>query len=165
MAGFAVYQNQKQLHNGQGSLNPTSHVFDAEAVGAWRGLLHTIRQPGLNIRRIWMCIDSTSVIWCLRGNPSPTSQWAFLECQGAMETHDVSIKWTPGHSGIEGNEAADKLANLEASQPSPPTGKAAMPTLSGIKSIARQLLLGTQQMWWLEKKRNLSKWYGSWKLD
>jgi ribonuclease HI len=64
-----------------------------------------------------------------------------------METHDVSIKWAPGHSDIEGNEAADKLANLEASQPSPPTGKAAVPTLSGTKSIARQLLLSTQQMW------------------
>jgi hypothetical protein len=82
-----------------------------------------------------------------------------------METHDVSIKWAPGHSDIEGNEAADKLANLEAAQPSHPTGKAAMPTLSGIKTIARQLLLGTQQMWWLERKRKLSLWYKSWKLD
>jgi ribonuclease HI len=157
--GFAVYQGRKQLHTGRGSLHPTSHVFDAEAVGAWRGLQHTIRQPALNTRRIWLCIDSTAVIWCLRGDAPPTSQWAFLECHGAMETHDVSIKWAPGHLGIEGNEAADRLANLEAQHPSPPTGKAAMPTLSGIKTIARQTLRHTQQIWWSEKKTKLSVWY------
>jgi ribonuclease HI len=32
-----------------------------------------------------------------------------------METHDVSIRWALGHSDIEGNEAVDKLADLEAS--------------------------------------------------
>ena len=32
--GFAVYQDRKQLHTGRGLLYPTSHVFDAEAVGA-----------------------------------------------------------------------------------------------------------------------------------
>ena len=163
--GFAVYQNRKQLQTGRGSLSPTSHVFDAEAIGAWRGLQHTIRQPELRTCRIWLCIDSTSVIWCLRGDASPTSQWAFLECHGAMETHDVSIKWAPGHLGIEGNEAADRLANLEAQHPSPPTGKAAMPTLSGIKTMARKTLRRTQQTWWSEKKTKLSKWYKSWDLD
>jgi ribonuclease HI len=163
--GFAVYQNGKQLQSGRGSLNPTSHVFDAEAVGAWRGLQHTVRQPAFNTRRIWLCIDSTSVIWCLRGDAPPTSQWAFLECHGVMETHDVSIKWAPGHLGIEGNETADRLANLEAQHPSLPTGKAAMPTLSGIKSVARKALRSTQQIWWSDKKNKLSKWYKSWKLD
>jgi ribonuclease HI len=163
--GFAVYQNRKQLQTGRGSLSPTSHVFDAEAVGAWRGLQHTIRQPELRTCRIWLCIDSTSVIWCLRGDAAPTSQWAFLECHGAMDTHDISIKWAPGHLGIEGNEAADRLANLEAQHPSPPTRKAAMPTLSGIKTIARKTLRHTQQTWWSEKKTKLSKWYKSWDLD
>ena len=72
--GFALYQGRKQLHTGRGSLHSTSHVFDAEAGGAWRGLQHTIRQPALNTRRIWLCIDNTSVIWCLRGDAPPTSQ-------------------------------------------------------------------------------------------
>src|SRR5690349_9066705 len=79
-------------------------------VGAWRGLQHTIRQPTLNIRRIWLCIDSTLVIWGLRGDAPSTSQRTFLECHNAMETHHISIKWAPGHLGIEGNEIADRLA-------------------------------------------------------
>ncbi|KAJ8111137.1 hypothetical protein OPT61_g6197 [Boeremia exigua] len=83
--------------------------------------------------------------------------WAFLECHGAMETHDVSIKWAPGHLGIEGNKAADRLANLEAKRPSLSTGKAAMPTLSGIKTIARKRLRQTQQAWWSDRKNKLSR--------
>lgn len=90
--GFAVYQDAKQLQSGRGPLHPTSHVFDAEAVGARRGLQYMVRQPDLSVRRIWPCIDSTSVIWCLRGDAPPTSQRAFLEYHGAMDTHDVSIK-------------------------------------------------------------------------
>ena len=39
-----------------------------------------------------------------------------------------------------------------------------MPTLSGIKSVARKTLQHTQQTWWSEKKTKLSKWYKSWDL-
>jgi ribonuclease HI len=62
-----------------------------------------------------------------------------------METHDVSIKWAPRHLGIKGNEAADRLANLEAHYLLLPTRKAALPTLAGIKSIARKALHNLQQ--------------------
>jgi hypothetical protein len=134
-------------------------------VGAWRGLQHTIRQPTLNTRRIWLYIDSTLVIWGLRGDAPSTSQRAFLECHNAMETHHISIKWAPGHLGIEGNEAADRLANLEARHPSLPAGKTAMPTLSGIKTVARKALRNTQQIWWSDRKTKFSKWYKSWELD
>jgi hypothetical protein len=60
--GYAIYQAQTQIATGRGSLNPQSHVFDAEAVGAWRGLQHAIRLAPYGHRRLWMCIDSTSVI-------------------------------------------------------------------------------------------------------
>jgi hypothetical protein len=87
---------------------------------------------------------------------------------GVPEGHgdnDVSIKWAAGHQGIEGNETADRPANLEAQHPSPPTGKAAMPILSGIKSVARKALRSTQLTWWSGKKAKLSKWYKRWDLD
>jgi ribonuclease HI len=66
-----------------------------------------------------MCIDSTSVIWCLRGNASDSSQWAFHLCQDAMQTRDIRIKWSPGHMDIEGNEEADALADIAADPASP----------------------------------------------
>ena len=90
-------------------------LFDAEAIGACKGLQRTIRLPSdVRQRRLWLCIDSTSVIRTLRGDASDSSQWAFHNCQDVMQTHDVKIRWAPGHTGIEGNEAADRLADLGA---------------------------------------------------
>ena len=43
--GYAIYQNGKQLATGYGAINSLSHVFDAEAIGAWKGLQRTIRMP------------------------------------------------------------------------------------------------------------------------
>jgi hypothetical protein len=36
--GYAIYQGGKQIATGHGSISPLSHVFDAEAIGAWKGL-------------------------------------------------------------------------------------------------------------------------------
>jgi ribonuclease HI len=55
-----------------------------------------------------------------------------------MQTHNIRTKWAPGHTGIEGNEAADKLADLGASQRCA-TGPTSQPTISGIRSICRAL--------------------------
>ena len=64
--GYAVYQNGQQIATGHGSINTLSHVFDAEVIGAWKGLRHMIGlPPDISQHRIWLCRDSTSVIWCL----------------------------------------------------------------------------------------------------
>ena len=66
--GYAIYQNGKQLATGYGAINSLSHVFDAEAIGAWKGLQRTIRLPSdIRQRRLWLCIDNTSVIRSPRG--------------------------------------------------------------------------------------------------
>lgn len=163
--GYAIYQGGRLLDEGKGSISPQSHVFDAEAVGAWKGLQHTMNRSDLRLQRIWMCIDSTSVIQCLMGNASPTSQWAFLLCQEVMDTWDVSIRWSPGHTGIEGNERADALADAEAKNPTQPTGTAALPTISGIRTVARQLLRGSMISWWKNRAAKLSQWYRDWGLQ
>jgi ribonuclease HI len=163
--GYAIYQNGKQIKTGQGAINSQSHVFDAEAIGAWEGLQAVLRLPS-NARqqRIWMCIDSTSVIWCLRGDASNSSQWAFHKCQDAMQTHDIRIKWSPGHTGIKGNEAADRLADsgalLERDD-----GPAAQPTVSGIRSVYRTLRREAQCSWWEKRRTKLSAWYKKWGLE
>jgi hypothetical protein len=113
---------------------------------------------------MWMCIDSTSVIWCLRGNAAASSQWAFLSFQEAIERHDIRVRWSPGHTKIPGNEEADRLADEEAHAPHPPYGSAAEPTISGLKSDVRGLHYLAEAKWWREKSPKLSSWYKQWNL-
>ena len=77
----------------------------------------------------------------------------------------VSIKWSPGHTGIEGNEAADKLADLGALKSDWDAGLSSEPTVSGIRSIYRQHRHFAQQAWWEKVSPKLSKWYAKWGLD
>ncbi|KAK7177446.1 RNA-directed DNA polymerase from transposon x-element, partial [Paraphaeosphaeria sporulosa] len=162
--GYAAYQDGIIIGQGNGSLNPRSHVFDAEAVGAWRGLKHVLRTPRNRVERIWLCIDSTSVIWGLRGDPAPSSQWAFLRCQEAIAIMDIGVRWAPGHSGIEGNELADELADNAAKEPRPPTGKAMDPTITGLRSDRRNFVRQTHRDWWRTCTPKLSTWYNQWCL-
>jgi ribonuclease HI len=137
--GFAIYKQKLLVQHGKGAINPLSHVFDAEAIGAWRGLEAAIaRNDGGQKPTIWLCIDSTSVIWCIRGDASVTSNWAFLACHDAMKKHNVRLRWAPGHMEIEGNEAADLLAD-EGSRMNPAPGTPeADPTASGLGTLFRQ---------------------------
>jgi ribonuclease HI len=164
--GYAIYQGGKQIATGHGPINPVSHVFDAEAIGAWKGLQRTIRMPpNIRQRRLWLCIDSTSVIWGLRGDAPSSSQWAFHNCQDVMQTHDVRVRWAPGHTGIEGNEAADKLADLGARKDDWDAGPASEPTVSGIRSTFRTLRREAQRSWWTSCSTKLSSWYKKWGLE
>ncbi|KAF4760904.1 hypothetical protein HAV15_007592 [Penicillium sp. str.  len=99
-----------------------------------------------------LCIDSTSVIWCVRGNASDSSQWAFLRCHEAMNSHDISI-------GIQSNEEADRLADEGARSEPLTEGHEARPTVSGIRSIFRKLRKSARQAWWDSVSPKLSRWY------
>ncbi|RAL58617.1 hypothetical protein DID88_003537 [Monilinia fructigena] len=49
--GYAIYRGQSLVRTGSGAINSISHVFDAEAIGALKGL-----QCALEILRPWMSI-------------------------------------------------------------------------------------------------------------
>ncbi|RAL60042.1 hypothetical protein DID88_000668, partial [Monilinia fructigena] len=162
--GYAIYRGQSLVRTGSGAINSISHVFDAEAIGALKGL-----QCALEILRpldehIWMCIDSTSVIWCMRANASNTSQWAFLECHALIDQFKVGIRWSPGHMGIEGNETADELADAGANEGRMDDDRSAEPTISGIGTTARALADAATSDWWSRCLTGLSASYRKWGL-
>ncbi|RAL67225.1 hypothetical protein DID88_008000 [Monilinia fructigena] len=137
--GYAVYRGQSLVRTGSGAINSTSHVFDAEAIGALKGLQCALEILQPSDGQLWMCIDSTSVIWCMRANAPNTSQWAFLECHTLIDRYKVGIIWSPGHMGIEGNEIADELADAGAKEGRMDNDRSAEPTISGIGTTARAL--------------------------
>ncbi|RAL68669.1 hypothetical protein DID88_007378 [Monilinia fructigena] len=162
--GYAIYRGQSLVRTGSGAINSISHVFDAEAIGALKGL-----QCALEILRpldehIWMCIDSTSVIWCMRANASNTSQWAFLECNALIDQFKVGIRWSPGHMGIGGNETADELADAGANEGRMDDDRSAEPTISGIGTTARALADAATSDWWSRCLTGLSASYRKWGL-
>jgi hypothetical protein len=69
------------------------------------------------------------------------------------------------HTGIEGNEAADKLADLGALKENWDTGLASEPTVSGIRSIFRNLQRDARYSWWTKCSTKLSRWYKKWGLN
>lgn len=82
-------------------------------------------------------MDNSGAIWGLRANAAPSSQWAYLKFHAAAGTHDVRVKWCPGHCNITGNELADKLAKTGARRKD--VDKDCTPTAYGVKSLARKI--------------------------
>ncbi|EDN98874.1 hypothetical protein SS1G_13733 [Sclerotinia sclerotiorum 1980 UF-70] len=108
-----------------------------------------------------MCIDSTSVIWGMRGDAPPTSQWAFHKCHKAIRQLNIRVKWSPGHMEIEGNEEADRLANAGAVGPMDQAADK-LPTISGVRTIFRKKCLRAETDWWKEVIASLSSSYKKW---
>jgi hypothetical protein len=82
-----------------------------------------------------------------------------------MQIYDVRVRWAPSHTGIEGNEAADKLANLGAGVELWDTARTSESTVSGIHSIVRNLRREAQCSWWAARVMKLSTWYRKWGLS
>jgi len=94
-------------------------VYEGECVGILLGL-ELIKQQQ-NMRKVTMYVDSQATIQATMSNkPAPGhylldevhKQYGILQkIHGNME---MVIRWSPGHSGIPGNEAADKAAREAA---------------------------------------------------
>lgn len=98
------------------------------------------------------------------GNALYSSQWAFLSCQEAIQVFDISICRSPGHTGIERNEAADRLADLGTAA-SCDLGMTSEPTVSGIRSLFYDLQKEAQLSWWAQSSIKLSNGYKKWNLE
>ncbi|KAM3537316.1 hypothetical protein ARSEF1564_009764 [Beauveria bassiana] len=95
---------------------------------------------------ITVCMDNTSVIDCIGTTAADSSQACFREFQKIGDRHPylISVKWSPGHTGIFGNELADQLAKEGAKMA---VGEN-LPTVSYSKRHMRSLLAIAFQRWW-----------------
>jgi hypothetical protein len=66
--------------------------------------------------------------------------------------------------GIVGNEVADQLANEGTREPLG-TGLASEPTISGIRSLCRDMRNKAQLSWWGTASQRLSRWYKKGEMD
>lgn len=160
--GFAIYRpmGTEPLLTGQGSLHADSTVFDAEALGAWRGTKAAARlEEGA---KIYTCLDNSAVVRGLMGSAPESSQWAFNAYHKLAEARDIQAVWVPGHEGIRGNELADKLAN-EGAKHGPPDGES-RPTLAGVTAQIKASLLRDFEKEWEITRAGLSDQYRRWEL-
>jgi ribonuclease HI len=161
--GYAIYRtpDPEPRATGLASLSFEAEVFDAETVGAWRGLEHALRITG-DDEQITVCLDNTAAIWCLRGRASDTSQWAFLAFHEAAQHRQVKVKWCPGHMGIPGNEQADELAKAGLTAAADPR---AGPTMASMGALRRTKYQDVCENDWHKTQGSLSQRYKSWSLD
>ncbi|KAM3454106.1 hypothetical protein NHJ6243_008968 [Beauveria neobassiana] len=115
--GFAVFHHGQLLDWGSGQLG-RREVFDAEIHGALAGLKASM-QHNSRLEPTTVCMDNTSVIDCIGATAADSSQACFRVFQKIGDKHPylISVKRSPGHTGIFGNELADQLAKHGATLP------------------------------------------------
>jgi hypothetical protein len=75
--------------------------------------------------------------------------------QDYASTASVRVHWVPGHQGIEGNEEADRLAKEGASLPLDPD---TLPTLAGVRHLARTKVGEQLSRWWDQEIPKLKRY-------
>ncbi|RAL58011.1 hypothetical protein DID88_006738, partial [Monilinia fructigena] len=117
-----IYQNRKQIGSGSGSISPISHVFDAEAIGAWRG--------------------PNTPLGCRRKSDLSASDVHRQHLRHMVPQANASAS----HNGRSSPESkATRLptdCDTGAHTPDCDPGPASLPTISGIGSIFRDLRSG-----------------------
>lgn len=121
-AGAVVYHGDREVFTAREHLpvGGTPTIHDAEMRGVEIGSLAAIsyamthRPP---LRCIYLFVDNQEVLRNIRfppsnprKRPSTTSRMAVIEFLESHEQNRLEIWWTPSHSGIVGNERADRLA-------------------------------------------------------
>jgi ribonuclease HI len=116
LAGSGVFSDNPEIQLAL-SLGPNVSVFQAEALAIAECALYCLKE-GFSGRRIHICSDSKAALLAI--SSCRFDSRLTLECreliQRLAESNSVNLLWVPGHSGVNGNENADKLAREGSSE-------------------------------------------------
>ena len=160
--GFTAFRGSEHVASGHGALGTQCEVYDAELHAAAMGLAALQRHPDCTFwTRVLVLLDNQSAAQRLAsGQPTDRDRDCsvpFFKAQAALEqellpafTHpSISVLWIPGHSGIPGNDKADKLAKRGAAAPTPDPPPLP-PTPAFLKRLTAETAASEAHAWWAE---------------
>jgi ribonuclease HI len=108
--GYAVV-DKMGVTVADGSCGRRATAFDAELAAVWAAVRHTPAEPGETV----IVTDSMAAMHRLKDTAPGPGQRVAITVRGAVEAlkkagKRVKLRWTKGHAGNTGNEAADHAA-------------------------------------------------------
>lgn len=162
---WVAYQDGIEVDRRHGVIRD-AEVFDAEARGVAEATTWAAaRQHHLLAPEYYFCVDNTAVVYGSTGRVPISSQTEFLRIRKQLTKltpAKTRIVWSPGHVGIDGNEAADEHAKAAAHPDNHDVQvDGDIPTASHAKRIVRLYRQREYDQWW---KTSQPVSYRSWKL-
>jgi ribonuclease HI/exonuclease III len=156
-AGWAVYRGDALLVEGRKSCGKWLEVADAEAEAALEAVkaAHEHAPPGST--SLWLCTDNKSVLQNINTETdrTGTSQQSVDEIRRLLcswaHWGDAQAWWVPGHTDVQGNERADRLAKDGAELAH--TQEDRWMTLARAKRWRKEWLRANFEDWWKKQKK------------
>ncbi|KAI1004570.1 hypothetical protein K3495_g3648 [Podosphaera aphanis] len=159
--GYVIYQLGLKVCIGAVPLGNSKEIFDAEAFAALCGIVKAVSLSSARFAsNVWVFLDNLEVAIQLLSGPCNSSsqnifskatelanKWKTRERLPHTSMGQVSIRWVPGHSGVEGNKLADLQAKKGASMTylDPPEY-----SLASLKNWQEAREKESREEWWRE---------------
>ncbi|XP_023212071.1 uncharacterized protein LOC111614930 [Centruroides sculpturatus] len=112
-AGLVLYDNKKgrAIHSANFRLAPFCSVMQAELFAIYQALCYVNNNRSLDNNRITICTDSRAALHGIaRGSLGGKLHALIIKEITKCNRTIIDFKWTRAHSGVPGNEEADRLA-------------------------------------------------------